>query len=278
MHIKAVWGVLSLVALTLGTTMPSAATLECARTSLSSVSTCGAADRLRPTTRGQIPHTKRLKPVSEQGLPNLSDAARAGSEARSCDVSRQISKKAGNTALSKNCFMGPETTRDTLAEKAPATPLAPTSPKPQRAGIGTAFAINGSGEFLTNYHVVKSCTTAPRLRIAGEWQDGRAVVSDERNDLAVVRVQSANAVPPLRFRDGSSIRPADGTGSARQQRRSVARFQRQCNWHRVVKARHHGGGRMDGHIRVDPDAAREHQFRHQKHQCPRIPRREPHSL
>src|SRR5947208_495762 len=89
------------------------------------------------------------------------------------------------------------------------TRIAPTYPTPQRAGIGTAFAINGSGEFLTNYHVVKSCTTAPRLRIAGEWQDGRAVVSDERNDLAVVRVQSANAVPPLRFRDGSSIRPAD---------------------------------------------------------------------
>src|SRR5207237_662095 len=124
MHIKAVWGVLSLVALTLGTTrMPSAASLECARTSLSSVSTCGAADRLRPTTRGQIPHTKRLKPVSEQGLPNLSDTARAGSEARSCDVSRQISKKTGDTALSKNCFMGPETTRATLAEKAPAPPL-----------------------------------------------------------------------------------------------------------------------------------------------------------
>src|SRR5947207_14983299 len=102
MHIKAVWGVLSLAALTLGPTrMPSAASLECARTSLSSVSTCGAADRLRPTNRGQILHTKRLKPVSEQGLPNLSDAARAGSEARSCDVSRQISKKPDYTAINR---------------------------------------------------------------------------------------------------------------------------------------------------------------------------------
>jgi S1-C subfamily serine protease len=210
MHIKAVWGVLSLVALTLGTTrLPSAATLECARTSLSSVSTCAAADRLRPTTRGQNPPTKRTKPVSKQALPNLSDAARVGSEATSCDVSRQISKRAGDSALSKNCFPDPATTRDTLAERAPSTPLAPTSPKPQRAGIGTAFAINGSGEFLTNHHVVKSCTSAPRLRIAGEWQEGRAIVSDERNDLAVVRVQPANAVPPLRFRDGNSIRPAD---------------------------------------------------------------------
>src|SRR4051812_23703312 len=123
MPIKAVWGVLSLVALTLGTIrMPSAATLECAGTSLSSVSTCGADERVRPTTRGQIRHTRGLKPAREQALPNLSDAARVESEARSCDVSRQISKKAADTALSKNCFMGPVAIPDTPAEKAPATP------------------------------------------------------------------------------------------------------------------------------------------------------------
>lgn len=201
---KAVWGAVSLVALALGTIgMPSAATLKCADASLSSTSAC-AHQRVLPTARRQIAQTKRLK-----ALPNQSDAARVGSEARFCDVSRQISEKARDTALTENCITGPGRTRETVADKAPTTPLAPTSPKPQRAGIGTAFAINGAGEFLTNYHVVKSCTTAPRLRIAGEWQDGRAIVSDERNDLAVVRVQSANAVPALRFRDGSSIRPAD---------------------------------------------------------------------
>jgi S1-C subfamily serine protease len=170
---KAVWGVVSLVALTLGTIgMPSAATLECADASLSSVSACGAHERVRPTARRQITQTRRLR-----ALPNQSDA--------------------------------PAKIPETVTDKAPTRLLAPTSPKPQRAGIGTAFAINGAGEFLTNYHVVKSCTTAPRLRIAGEWQDGRAIVSDERNDLAVVRVQSASAVPALRFRDGSSIRRAD---------------------------------------------------------------------
>jgi S1-C subfamily serine protease len=187
---------------------PFAATLQCGGKT-SSPSACGAHEPVRPTARRQIVPPKRLKVVREQALPDRSETARIGSQTRSCDVSRQISKKAGDTALSKSCPTGPATTRDALAEKAPATPLAPNSPKPQRAGIGTAFAINGSGEFLTNYHVVKSCTTVPRLRIAGEWQDGRAIVSDERNDLAVVRVQSADAVPPLRFRDGSSIRPAD---------------------------------------------------------------------
>lgn len=202
---KAVWGAVSLVALTLGTIgMPSAATLECADASLSSVSACGAQERVRPTARRQIAQAKRLK-----ALPNQSEAARVGSREKSCDISRQAAEKARDAALAKNCVTSPTRIPETLADNAPTRPLAPTSPKPQRAGIGTAFAINGAGEFLTNYHVVKSCTTAPRLRIAGEWQDGRAIVSDERNDLAVVRVQSANAVPALRFRDGSSIRRAD---------------------------------------------------------------------
>src|ERR1051325_9510993 len=206
---KAVWGAVSLVALTLGTIgVPSAAalaaTLECADANLLSVSACAAHERVRRTARRQIAQTKRLK-----ALPSQSDAARVGSEANSCDVSRQIAEKAGDTALAKNCVTAPARIPETLTDKAPTRPLAPTSPKPQRAGIGTAFAINGAGEFLTNYHVVKSCTTAPRLRIAGEWQDGRTIVSDERNDLAVVRVQSTNAVPALRFRDGSSIRRAD---------------------------------------------------------------------
>src|SRR5205085_7396578 len=68
-------------------------------------------------------------------------------------------------------------TRDTLADKPPSTPLAPTSPKPQRAGIGTAFAINGSGEFLTNYHVVKSCTTAPRDRKSTRLNSSHSQIS-----------------------------------------------------------------------------------------------------
>ncbi len=94
-------------------------------------------------------------------------------------------------------------------ETAPLTPVAPVPPpKSRHAGIGTAFAINAAGEFLTNYHVVKGCT-ALRVRISGEWQEGRTIASDERNDLAVVRVRTAATVPALRFREGKGIRPAD---------------------------------------------------------------------
>lgn len=96
---------------------------------------------------------------------------------------------------------------DTCVGSAPPAAIASTAARAQVAPVSTAFAVNGNGEFLTNYHVVKGCTGL-RVRIAGEWQDAVAGVHDEQTDLAVIRARSA-AMPALRFRDGKGIRPAD---------------------------------------------------------------------
>jgi uncharacterized protein len=81
-------------------------------------------------------------------------------------------------------------------------------PEPEPVAAGTAFAINRTGEFLTNYHVVKGCLVV-RLGVAGVQQNGTVVFTDERNDLALVRT-GVTGVEPLRFREGKGIRPADG--------------------------------------------------------------------
>jgi uncharacterized protein len=88
-----------------------------------------------------------------------------------------------------------------------ATTEEPTPPaaKLTLAATGTAFALNASGQFLTNYHVIKGCG-AVRLGVAAA--DGTVIATDERNDLAVVQV-AAIGIEPLRFRDGKGIRPAD---------------------------------------------------------------------
>jgi acyl-CoA thioesterase I len=99
----------------------------------------------------------------------------------------------------------------TPAEPAPIPPGAPSpAPLPEQRQIksGTAFAINGTGDFLTNYHVVKGCSTV-RLRVSGEWRDAQTTASDEDNDLAVIRAKGSDTVPPLHFREGKGIRPAD---------------------------------------------------------------------
>jgi S1-C subfamily serine protease/uncharacterized protein len=85
----------------------------------------------------------------------------------------------------------------------------PSVPEPNAeiAGTGTAFAISKTGDFLTNYHVVKGCASV-RLRNAGLRRDGVVIANDERNDLAVLRAQ-ISGVPLLHFREGKPIRPAD---------------------------------------------------------------------
>jgi S1-C subfamily serine protease/uncharacterized protein len=83
----------------------------------------------------------------------------------------------------------------------------PAASKLTLAASGTAFSINTTGQFLTNYHVVKGCE-AVRLRIATGSQDSTVTATDERNDLAVVQTTSTR-IEPMRFRDGKGIRPAD---------------------------------------------------------------------
>lgn len=100
------------------------------------------------------------------------------------------------------------TARGKRSDAAPLAPVTTILPKPQRTGIGTAFAINDRVEFLANYHVVKACAATLRLRISGEWQDGGAVAVDEDNDLAVLRPRFGG-IPALRFREGMRVRPAD---------------------------------------------------------------------
>jgi S1-C subfamily serine protease len=88
-------------------------------------------------------------------------------------------------------------------------PSRPPTAEPKLAATGTAFAINKGGEFLTNYHVVKGCSSV-RLRVAGAEQPGTIAYTDDRNDLALVRTR-VNGIEPLRFREGGKgIRPADG--------------------------------------------------------------------
>jgi uncharacterized protein len=83
----------------------------------------------------------------------------------------------------------------------------PPASKLTLAASGTGFAINNSGQFLTNYHVIKGCE-AIRLRVVAGPQNDTVVATDERNDLAVIQ-GAATGIEPLRFPEGKGIRPAD---------------------------------------------------------------------
>lgn len=103
-----------------------------------------------------------------------------------------------------NRASGPEATSPQVAI---AEEPKPSASKLTLAATGTAFAINASGQFLTNYHVIKGCEVV-RLRIAAGSQEGIVAATDERNDLAVLRSTPAG-IEPMRFREGKGVRPAD---------------------------------------------------------------------
>lgn len=100
---------------------------------------------------------------------------------------------------------GPESTPPPrmASREEPKPPMA--EPKTEVVGSGSAFAINKNGDFLTNYHFVKSCVSV-RLRNAGLRREASVIANDERNDLAVVRAQ-ISGLPILHFRDGKVHSP-----------------------------------------------------------------------
>lgn len=88
-------------------------------------------------------------------------------------------------------------------------PTAPAPPSAERgASYGTGFFISAQGHMLTNHHVIDGCRNVRVL-----LEDGPAPATvlrhNERNDLALLRVQRPPGQPYARFRAQPSIRPGD---------------------------------------------------------------------
>ncbi|MEL6860941.1 MAG: serine protease [Pseudomonadota bacterium] len=69
-----------------------------------------------------------------------------------------------------------------------------TAPK---SGIGTAFAINGNGQWLTARHVVDGCNEVSLLVAPGQYTRARSVVVSERSDLALIETESSPNPAPI---------------------------------------------------------------------------------
>src|SRR5438105_13135809 len=74
---------------------------------------------------------------------------------------------------------------------------------------GTAFAVTGEGDLVTNEHVVSGCT-AVDARLGPTQLTGKVAVHDQRDDLAIVRLgeKTPNSavlrrLPPLRAGDSA---------------------------------------------------------------------------
>jgi len=69
-----------------------------------------------------------------------------------------------------------------------------TAPK---SGIGTAFAINGEGQWLTARHVVDGCSDVSLLVAPGQYAPAYSVRISEKYDLALIETESSPNPAPL---------------------------------------------------------------------------------
>jgi serine protease Do len=92
----------------------------------------------------------------------------------------------------------------------------PTAPAPNSGGqargteqsFGTGFFISAQGHMLTNAHVAGDCRRIGVMLETGRV-DAQLVRKDERNDLALIKVDVRGTVPFVRFRAQPSIRAGD---------------------------------------------------------------------
>ena len=76
---------------------------------------------------------------------------------------------------------------------------------------GSGVVISTKGEILTNAHVVENCQSITVRLAPGNSEVAALFASDEKNDLALVRLKD-NRNPPSSvavFREGSPVRPGD---------------------------------------------------------------------
>jgi serine protease Do len=80
---------------------------------------------------------------------------------------------------------------------------------PPRLGFGSGFLVDPKGVVLTNYHVVEGAD-----QVTVQLKDGRKFTSkeikvDPKSDLALVRIESKEALPFLEFADSDAVEIGD---------------------------------------------------------------------
>ena len=77
-----------------------------------------------------------------------------------------------------------------------------TAPK---SGIGTAFAVNDDGQWLTARHVVEGCSEVSLLVAPGQYAPASSVTISEQFDLALIQTESSPNPAPMNTADDLRI-------------------------------------------------------------------------
>jgi len=92
----------------------------------------------------------------------------------------------------------------------PDVPVAPRSPRtPRFRGMGSGFIVAPEGYVVTNQHVVNNASEITVTLHDGKKLPAELVGIDEKTDLALLKVESKEALPYARFGDSETTRVGD---------------------------------------------------------------------
>ncbi len=80
--------------------------------------------------------------------------------------------------------------------------------RPQR-GVGSGFIVDSKGYILTNEHVVEGATRITVGLQSGEKYRGRVIGIDEETDVAVIKIDTAQALPTVTLGDSNAAQVGD---------------------------------------------------------------------
>ncbi len=78
--------------------------------------------------------------------------------------------------------------------------------KRELRGLGTGMIMDPGGHILTNYHVVAGATNIRVVLASGDEYSAKVVGTDQKTDLAVIRISPKGALPSVTFGDSDKIK------------------------------------------------------------------------
>ena len=154
-----------------------------------------------PTTADQVFATPSLAGVVEAVSPAV--------------VSIEVMHKA-RPAFTSQQWQGPRMPEhfkrffgEDFAERFGFTPDFGPQSMPPSGGIGSGFIIDADGHIVTSNHVIAGAETVTVILDDGTRLDAEIVGTDKRTDLALLRVDSDEPLPSVRFAEADSTRVGD---------------------------------------------------------------------